>query len=382
MRVITKAGKLGSICLAVGLCCISSSCVLDLESQTEFEGNLQSNIKNIVLIIGDGMGLNHIRAGELAAGRSFGFTDWQSVSVNTSSITADSALTITDSAAGATALATGNLTINGYVGKSFVGEDLKTIMDLAVEYGKSTGVVSTDDITGATPGGFSGHSLSRGNTEEIFLSQINSGINLMCAATGTQSIQYRDKLQAAGYSICRSYEKIEESMTADKAWWQFGMSGASAEVQLEDVAAHALDFLDRDEDGFVLMMEQAHIDKYSHSNDIGGMIKSMQSLNNTVEVVLDWLGDRKDTAILITADHETGGLSVSDEEVYVKRYVSEEGNTVHFKWATTAHTDSYVGLFTYGFSPDFAAQTYYNSNDLIKNIDIYNIMAELLESTN
>lgn len=375
MKNITKAKKLVSICLAAGLCLSSSACTL-------FEGgdgSQDSKIKNVILIIGDGMGLNHIEAGELALGKPLEFTSWDKVKVNTSSVTDSGSLTTTDSAASATALATGTLTKNGYVGKDPDQNDLRTIMDVAKEYGKATGVVSTDAITGATPGGFSGHSINRDDSGTIFVSQTTSGVDLMCATPNTYSDIYGYKLEENGYTVYDNFADIAGSMTKDKAWWQFSMSGVEAEVQLEDVATHALNFLDRDEDGFVLMMEQAYVDKYSHNNEIDGMLKSVHSLNNTVKKVLEWIGDRKDTAVLITADHETGGLEVSGTAGdYPNLFITPEGNMVSYQWTTTSHTNSFVGLFTYGFTPDFS-NTYYQSNKNIKNIDIYKFMESLVK---
>ena len=145
---------------------------------------------------------------------------------------------------------------------------------------------------------------------------------------------------------------------------QIKFCGTSASVQLEDVVPYALDFIDDNENGFVIMLEQAYIDKYSHNNDFDNMVKSVTSLNNTVEAIMRWVGTRTDTAILITADHETGGLLVE--------------NNTEFYFTSTNHTQSLVGLYTYGISPEFKKFDFYSSNDKIKNINTYKVMCNLL----
>ena len=336
-----------------------------------------NQIKNIILIIGDGMGIEHISAGQLAGGKDFGFTDWQFTNVNTDSVNSSGqGPVMTDSAAGGTALASGELTVNGYVGKNHNGANVSTILDKAANLNKSTGVVTTDTLYGATPGAFSAHNISRNNSQEIFLSQLNSDVNLLCG-TKDPITSNTPLIIDAGYEYCDDFSELEETFTFDKTYWQLDLATTSASVRLCDVAVKALDYLNQDEDGFVLMIEQAHIDKYSHSNDFAGMVASMNSLNDTVEAILAWLGDRTDTAILITADHETGGLTVSTEDMFSKTYHTEDG-VIYYNWSTGNHTNSKVGLFVYGVQADFSSFRYYSSEHLIKNIDVYNLMYDIL----
>ena len=109
------------------------------------DNNDPKEIKNIILIIGDGMGLEHISAGQLYVGKKFAFTDWQFTNVNTDSVdTSGKGSVLTDSAASGTALATGHLTVNNYIGKNHLGTNVTTILDAALALNKSTGVVTTD----------------------------------------------------------------------------------------------------------------------------------------------------------------------------------------------------------------------------------------------
>ena len=365
---------------------------VDADTDTEIDDNeiedltpIPTGIKNIILIIGDGMGLQQIQAGQMVEGKNYSFTNWQNTVSNTDSVnTAGKVGATTDSAAGGTALATGVLTVNGYVGKDHTGKDLPTIMDTAKSLGKSTGIVTTDTLFGATPAAFSAHSISRQNTDEIVASQIASGVDLLCGTTDTACTSQKSSIEAAGYTYCASYPKIAQTLMANKVYWQFPLASSSAYApRLADVSVHALNFLNRDEDGFVLMIEQAHIDKYAHNNDFANMAKSVKSLNDTVEAILNWLGDRDDTAIFITADHETGGLSVSLDNVYSHSYhvsTATDPYVVYYDFLSGSHTNQMVGVFVFGVTVDFSACEYYRSETKIKNTDIHHIMTDILNN--
>ena len=339
----------------------------------------KEEIKNIVIIIGDGMGIEHITAGEMFCDDDFAFTNWQYTSVNTDSVkNTGKGPVLTDSAAAGTALATGTLTVNGYIGKDHTGDDVETILDFAKSLDKATGVVTTDTIFGATPSAFSGHSISRSDSNTIILSQLESDVDLLCGHIDSKCTSRVDEIEDAGYEYCDDFDNVDETLEAKKAYWQFSLGGVDADVELCDATVKALEFLDQDKDGFVLMIEQAHIDKYSHNGQFSEMAQSMSSLNDTVDAVLDWLGDRTDTAVLVTADHETGGLTVSSENRYSKLCTDGENN-IYYNWSTGDHTNSKVGLFVYGIKVDFSEFDYYGSQHLIKNIDVYNLMYNVLD---
>lgn len=353
------------------------------ESQVPEEPEEPEEIKNLILIIGDGMGLDHIVAGELAYDKDYAFTEWDFVTVNTDSVNGNGYGSIlTDSAASGTALATGNLTVNGYIGKNHKGVDVETILDYAKSLGKATGVLSTDTLLGATPAAFSAHSLNRNNAAEIANSQILSGVDLLGGAKDGVCTSLVSKITAQGYYYVDAFNDVDRAIRKEKSYWQFDMSGTNAQDQLEDATYYALKMLSRNSEGFVLILEQAYIDKYSHSNDFANTVHSVNSLNNTVETILEWMGDRTDTAVLITADHETGGLSVSaNSKAYDKTYTSKEGKTISYNWSSVNHTKSKVGLFTYGITtPDYSKFSYYGSPFTIKNIDVFNLMKDILDN--
>jgi len=346
------------------------------ETTAATTGAQAEGIKNIILIIGDGTGVAHVEAGELCSGEEFVFRSWQNTLANTNSVTSSGEATVTtDSAAGGTALATGSLTINGYVGQNKDGTNLKTILDYAGEdYGKATGVVTTDEISGATPAAFSSHAGSRQNTEAILTAQFYSNVTLLCGQESAAAQKASDSF-SGNYTVCESISEVEDNMDAEMAYWQLPLS-----QDLTTCVKPALEYLSQDEDGFVLMIEQAHVDKNSHNNNFDGMQKCANDLNETVQTILEWIGDREDTAILITADHETGGLSVSADPIYDGTYTTADGRTVYYQWTSTGHTKTEVGVWAYGFEPNFEKYYMEGTPGIIKNTSVFEIMLNLLQN--
>ena len=294
-------------------------------------------IKNIILIIGDGMGPEHIEAGQIFENTTYGFTKWNGSYCNTDSLHSNGSVgKLTDSAASATALATGNLTFNGHLGIDADGKVLNTIMDFAKNADKSVGVVTTDYLYGATPSGFSAHSKDRNDSDTITRTQATSEVDFLCGLNSSfYSAEHVELLEKNDYYYSNDLTDKDTIMSSEKVFLPVNIeNGKSDAAELKDVAELAIEYLDRDEDGFVLMIEQAHIDKYSHSNDIEGMLKRVESLNDTVEAVMEWMGERTDTAVIVTADHETGGL------------------TDDFTYTSGGHTGVNVPVFAYGYGSE------------------------------
>lgn len=341
-------------------------------------------IKNIILIIGDGMGMGQLKAGQLLDGKTYDFTNWQNVSINTAPLTYAGKISTdpTDSAASATAMATGNLTVNKYVGMLTDGTELTTILDIASGMGKTTGIVTTDSILGATPTGFSAHTRSRSADSVLMSTQLSSGVNLLCGTQDSYCTSREQEIRDSGYAYCQNYADLESTFAADKAYWQLPLAGVDSEVDLADVSIDALNYLDQNEEGFVLMIEQAHIDKYCHDHEFYGATLSVSNLNSTVEAVMNWLGDRTDTAVLITADHETGGLQASDQPEYPNAEtftVNGENKILYYIYNAGAHTSANVALFVHGVTADFTKSELYQE-DALKNTGIFYLMLDILNT--
>ena len=384
-----KFKKIAALLLALCMLLTLASCVKEPTHPTTDEPDNALNIgtftptgpiKNVILIIGDGMGKNHIASGALDRGSAYDFQSWQRVDVNTDSVdmeTGEHALT--DSAASATAMATGTLTQNKFVGIDTAQNNLATIMDYAKASGKSTGIVTSDYLYGATPAGFSAHSDDRSDSKAITESQLQSGINFLAGLNSTyyELGVYEKIIKNSPYYFSNSLTDAEIAKNENVMLSLNIENGEKDSVSLSDVTKAALDFLEEDNEGFVLMIEQAYIDKYSSNNKFGDMVSRMHSLGNTVDAVMEWVGDRTDTVVIVTADHETGGLNVSSDTELQSIYNGQNGS-IYYSWAGSDHTHSFVDLYVWGTNEKFDEYSTFKSGELIKNTDIFTLMKRLV----
>ena len=341
------------------------------------------NIKNVILIIGDGMGEAQLDASELVYGKEFGFRDEFSKfysHTNSLNTATGEATEITDSAASATAMSTGYLTYNKYTGINKDYLKLTTILDVAKTLGKSTGVVTTDYLTGATPAGFTAHTSNRNLEHEVIKSQIKSGVDLLVG-------QYYEKYAGYEKSIKEEYDyfdeynrnKIISNREQDTFLHCDIETDAENSVRLSELASMAIEYLAADKDGFVLVIEQAHIDKACHSKDFGGSVKAAESLNETVEAVMSFARQNGETAVIITADHETCGLQVSaSADEYKSKYATVGGVEISYNFSDTYHTDTPVPVYTWGFTAYPERLTTFASAEKIKNSELFHIMADAI----
>ncbi len=314
--------------------CSVSNCEISVPSQT----------KNVILIIGDGMGFNHINNAKTFYGiEEFAFEKNYTTEVCTRS---KNSLT-TDSAAGATALATGNKAKNGEV--SFTGgKNLLTITEIANSIGKKTGVLTTDSLTGATPASFSSHSPDRGDDKTIIQGQINSNVNLLLGSKESSNAYlttYKNAFAEKGYSFGSTLDELASLTNQDKIVATFDSLKSTYNPQLTNqtnfatTVEFALNFLEND-NGFFLMIELAHIDKFSHDNDVVGAMSEVRMLFDVLSVVQAFTAERNDTVVMLTADHETGNLSLANNK-------NEVSNKLYRK---SGHSSKNVPLYLYGAS--------------------------------
>jgi alkaline phosphatase len=338
--------------------------------------------KNVILLIGDGMGPTQIKAGELFKGKKLAMQGFPYMTkVETRSLTSD----VTDSAAAATALATGQRTANGIVGRDNAYEDLETIVDIAHGLGKRTGILATEELYGATPMGFSGHANARGETETLLESAANtSNVNLF--ASSAIAPAYQDIFMEAGYerlensddiSACTS-DKVFGSYTIDATFDKMMSEGES--VAFDRLVTEALEYLSQDEDGFFLMAEGSHIDHGGHNNNICYMLEELIAFDNAVQAVLNWAKNRDDTVVIVTADHETGGLTLEEGVTHAEMVETYEefGRSSCYSWMTSGHTGVDVNCYINGADIDFAKYSF-GSKDRIQNTDVFEIMKHLLK---
>ena len=324
-----------------------------------------TKVKNVIFMIGDGMGENHIRAAEIYKGEKLNI---QKISDKTY-VTTGSTKTITDSAAAATALATGYKTTNGTIGKDKKGRDVQNIVEYTHLNGLKTGIVVTQILNHATPAGFTIHNASRNNYDEIAKSQITSNVDLMLGG-GTQYFsQYASLMQSNNITYINQLSDISGIDANKRVIGTFATESISevdgTRTSLKDMTTMAFSRLEN-ENGFFLMIEGSDIDSYSHSIDMPKMLTEMIDFDEAVGAAIKYVDEHEDTLLVITADHEAGGLNLdgitSSEQLENSLFTSGG-----------AHTETNVLVYAYGLG----AQDLTNY-DLIDNTSIFKFIKQAL----
>jgi len=310
-------------------------------------------LKNVVLFIGDGMGPEQVKAARYYLGgplsfESFPYQGWLTTYAANSAVT--------DSAAAATALATGHKVNNGVISQArpanldypVVGSEMQTLLEYFQADGKSTGLVTTTYVTHATPAAFGAHSSDRNNLTDIagdYLNQTRPNVLFGGGANGMSAVA----ATWAGYTVVTNRAAMQalNTETQTRVSGQFGGSdlpyeydGLGALPHLSEMTSTALRILDNDLDGFFLMVEGGLIDHAGHSNDIRRNVRETVEFGNSVRQAIDWAAGRNDTLILVAADHETGGLQVVGP--------GSPGTYPNVTWGSGGHTATNVPVYARG----------------------------------
>lgn len=362
-------------------------------------------VKNVIYLIGDGMGFGAVTSLLMTQDATTGFELAPVIGLSETSSVNDY---VTDSPAGGTALATGVRTINGYMGLDAEGNQLKSIIYKAQDMNKSTGIVVNTTLTEATPGAFYGGVTSRGMTYELAKQFTESKVDVAIGAGLEHFINRPDSLDLTavliekGYDVYLNWESVlntksdkfvgilpladvhrsdDTDATAGAAeGWEVCLAaqlaagdGAAAsnmsepEVYLEKAAAKALDVLSKDKDGFFLMIESAIIDGYGHNNDSEGMIAEMLEFDRTLQLLIKYVDEHPETLLVVTADHETGGAGPT-----YQKYTEGDQTPVQLIFSSQGHTGTVVPVFAYGAGAEVFT-------GIQKNIDIPNKIVELIK---
>lgn len=286
--------------------------------------------KYIFYFIGDGMGPSHILGTELYLGELEGVIGRPhklcfSQFPNTAFVTTYSASNgVTDSAASGTALATGSKTNNGCIGVDADGENVYSVAHTAKEAGMAVGVATTVCINHATPSAFYAHNKSRNNYHEIAQWMLTAGYDFYAGGdakcSGGQREALYDEAKAQGYAIARGYEDyhtkaddavkmmLYQKQIAEEIPYTIDRTGD--DLTLAQITEAGIDFLyGKSKEGFFMMVEGGKIDYASHSDDAATLFHEVLDFNAAIEVAYEFYKQHKEeTLIIVTADHETGGL--------------------------------------------------------------------------
>ena len=355
-------------------------------------------VKNVIVMIGDGMGFEQVKAASLYAYGEEGklsFEQYYRGEVTTHS--ADSYKDdnhATDSAASTTAMATGQK-VNNKVISQDSNEPIKTILEQLKDKGKATGLITTAPLTHATPAGFGAHTKDRDNYREIaecYLKQTRPNI-LFGAYYKDGTGMTEEKAKKAEYVVATTRQQmldmagpVDENVTEvffmaglfcpEEMPWEYdyyhsqkilfpleeSMPTYDTIPHLSEMTSAALIVLDNDPDGFFLMVESQKIDWAGHDNIIEFSVFETLEFDRAFRRVMDWAEDRDDTLIIVTADHECGGLRV------VKN--NRRGFMPEVFWGSTKHTGANVPVYAVGQGAE-------EFIGVIDNTDIFRIIMKL-----
>ena len=301
--------------------------------------------KNIILIIGDGTGLNQITLSRIATGGADHRLAIDQMPFFGNSLTHSYNNIYTDSAASATSWATGVKTKNKFLSITPDGKAIPTIPEILSNKGYISGLVATSSITHATPAAFYAHIDSRYKEKEIASQLLESPIQLSLGG----GLEFFDiaKAQESNLLITDMKELDgDDFLKAKKVLGLFdedGINRSSNKPTQLQMTKSALDFLSLKAssnscNGFFLMSEGSQIDWASHDNDAATMVVEFKDFDQTIAMAMDFVTSNKETLLLVTADHETGGLQI----------LSQKDDMVKVQWGTGSHTSIPVGVYAYG----------------------------------
>ena len=425
-RHLRLATLVGALVLAAVLATLLGSTVLAGRGEAEKgTGRTSGHAKNVIFMMGDGMGPAHRDAIQLATVGPYDRLAMDRLPtegmVGTNS--ADPETFVTDSAAAATSLATGVKTYNGAIGVDVNGNEVPNIVERAKAAGKSVGLVTTSQVTDASPAGFAAHVEDRSQQSEIARQYIeDAGVDVILGGgedrwypagnpgafpdnppedPSEQSSSTEGNLvnraKGLGYQYVTSEQGLEQAngskvlgLFANEEMFQQRPEGQGAvydpRVPLPVMTREAIRLLSRDPQGYFLFVEEEAIDEMSHSNNAPLTIKSGQKLDRSVKVANRFVARDKKTLQIVTADHECGGLTVEEPSSSDESGAEIPGNLsgedgpfdvansdyqFYMDWTTTGHTGVDVPLTARGPGSGRLTGNY-------ENTEVYHAMAGAL----
>ena len=322
--------------------------------------------KNIILIVGDGVGLNQIAISRIAIGGPDYKLAIDQMPYTGFSLTHSANNLYTDSAAAATTWATGVKTSNKFLSMTPDKEIVKTIPELLSDRGFLSGVVATSSVTHATPAAFYAHVDSRYKEEEIAKQLIDSPIAISLG--GGLEFFDLDDLKNKTTFVNDKKDLFNKKLISSKRiiglFDDDGIVRSDQKPTQQEMTKIAVNFLSSNTkacSGFFLMSEGSQIDWYGHSNDVTKMIIEFEDFDETIRDTMNFVSEDEDTLLIVTADHETGGLQI----------MGNENNQTKIQWGTGSHTGTPVGVYAYGPGANLFS-------GLMDNTEIHNKILEVI----
>ena len=319
-------------------------------------------VKNVILMIGDGMSLMHVYTAWTCNRGKLWLENAQYTGL---SKTWCSNRLITDSGSGGTSLATGHKTIYHAVGVDPEGKPLTTLVDVAKGLGKDAGLAVTCRLWDATPCDFCGHNIDRNNEQELIGDYPDSGIDFVFGG-GAKYFTNRkdgrdifDELQQKGYHVSRTWDDLEKWNTSKVFCVPFDVDTPLPDERgdlLARAAMMGISLMNQNKHGFFMMIEGSQLDDYGHFNQLDLLMKETLDFDQTIGKVMKWAAEDGETLVVVTADHETGGLTLVGGD-------KAEGK-VECCFSTKDHSGAMVPVYAFGPGSE-------NFSGIMENTDIF-----------
>jgi alkaline phosphatase len=341
---------------------------------------LITSVKNVIFCIGDGMGVGQVCLARMKGAGVNGKLYLERLPVTGLIRTHAVDKLVTDSAAAGTALATGFKTNNGMICVSPEGKKYLTILEAAKETGMATGLVVTSTISHATPACFGAHVQSRKSEAKIAEDLLANKINVMLGGgrgyflpksdPNSKREDQRDLIseaKAAGYSYIQGEEELKSACGPFLLglFQREGLLTKGPEPSLAKLTEKAIEVLSKDKKGFFLMVEGSQIDWACHSNDPKSTVRQVLLFDEAVKAVMDFALKDRQTLVVVTADHETGGLVVYGGDLQCEK--------LDVNWATKGHSGMPVPIYAFGPGAEVFTGVYDNTEVSKKIAELLNI---------
>lgn len=341
--------------------CGSKSPVVIEETQANINESPQQPI-NVILMIADGTGLSQISSSLFYNVKSSNYERFKNIGLIKTSSASD---LITDSAAGATAFASGIKTYNGAIGVDNDTIAKPTILEELERKGYKSGVIATSTITHATPASFYAHVKYRKMEEEIAASLAQSEVDFFAGGGLNFFNQRKDKkdliseLNEKGFEIKTDFLNTDAFLSPSKKYgFLLAEKGMPKMIDgrgpfLKNATQLGINYLSQNEQPFFMMIEGSQIDWGGHANDANYLIGEMLDFDDTLGYVLDYAKREGNTLVIVTADHETGGFTLSSDD--------GDYNLIKPSFSTGGHSATMVPVFAYGPGAQHFAGVYENT---------------------
>lgn len=328
-----------------------------------------TKVKNVILMIGDGMSLMHVYSAWTA---NRGKLYLENCEVTGLSKTYCANKLVTDSGAGGTAMAIGQKTNYHSVGVDVNGNPQPSLIKLAKQKGMSAGVAVTCRLWDATPADFCCHNTDRDNEDENIADYVNCEADYVVGGGAKKFENRKDgrnifkELEQKGYQVARSWEECK-NLKSGKIFAVTDSVDTPLPAERGDRLAQSslkgIELLNQNPNGFFMMIEGSQLDDYGHFNDLDLLMQETHDFDRTVGKILEWAAKDGETLVVVTADHETGGLTLIDGD--------KDKGEIKCKFSTTGHSGVMVPVYAFGPGAELFTGIY-------ENTDIFHKIKSLL----